>query len=1000
MTKRLLLVLVLVNAFMVSAWAQRTLTGKVTAKEDGEPLPGVNVVVKGTTIGITTDFDGKYSINAPANAETLVFSFIGMETKEVKIGSESVINVMLGSNQLEVDEVVVTALGIKKEEKTLTYAQQQIGGDEISKTRELNFASSLAGKTSGVQLKKSTSGAGGSTKIVLRGNKSVFGVSSPLFVIDGVPMVNNNSSTPNDFWGGRDGGDGLSQINPDDIESMSVLKGANAAALYGSQGANGVIIITTKKGKKGKVSGSFSTSTSFEKAIELPDLQYKYGSKGGDENWSTDAGNYNDKFVDDFFDTGLNTVNSISLSGGSDKTTTYFSYANTYSQGIMPGNKYMKHNLTFKQSTKYFDDRLTVSSRIMLTDEKTRNKAQSGYYFNPLTGLYLFPREKDFNTYKQYEKYNADRNMMLQNWHVDSDRQQNPYWIVNNNQNTDRTKRMIANLVLDYKFSDNLKLQVRGNYDYSNVVFEKKIKAGTVGVLSHENGRWQFSDYKNTQMYADAIFTYNKKFGDFDLNAVFGGSYEKQTLGKGVSVDSDTHGLQFANEFNFQNISKQVLVNSTLSSQLEKQSLFANAQIGYKNMLFLDISGRNDWSSTLAFTDNYSYFYPSFGMTALLNEMFEMPESVSLAKVRASYSIVSNEVPAFFTLPLHSIGINGVEMNTEKPFKELKPEDQKNLEIGTDWRFFGGRLGIDMTYYRINNKNQFIPLPAPSGSGYTKYYVNAGHIRNTGFEATIHATPIKKTNFSWNTSVNFSTNKNEIVSLHEELKGKYQLSAMDGYALYITEGGSFGDIYVSKFVRDEQGRMKIGSNGAPIKTSEPEKIGNAEPKFLMGWNNNFSYKNFDFSFLIDGKFGGKAVSMTQAVLDGYGSSKATADARDAGGVKVNGVDDKGNAVTKIDAETYYKAVGGRDGIMENYVYDATNIRLRQLAITYNWNLSQHSSFFKKASFSLIANNLFFIYKDAPFDPDMSMSTGNGLQSVEHFTTPVTRTYGFSVKVNF
>lgn len=1001
MTKRLLLVLVLLNAFIVSAWAQRTLTGTVTSAEDGEPLPGVNVVVKGTTNGITTDFDGKYNLTVKDDAKTLVFSFIGMQAIEKEIGNSDVIDAQMMADQLQVDEVVVTALGIKKEEKTLTYAQQKIDGEQIAKTRSINFASSLSGTTAGLQLKKSASGAGGSTKIVLRGNKSLFGVSSPLFVIDGIPMVNNSGDAPRDLYSGRDSGDGLSQINPDDIESMSVLKGANAAALYGSQGANGVVIITTKSGKEGKTSCSFSSGITFENPIELPDLQYKYGSNGGNESWSTTAGNYDDKFVENFYQTGYNLINSFSINGGNNGSTSYLSYSNTSSEGIMPGNSYTKHNLTFKQSRKYFNDRLRITSRVMLTDEKVENKPQSGSYFNPLTGLYLFPRDKNFSDYSgsNYEVYNKDRNMMLQNWHTESDIQQNPYWIINNNQNTDHTKRMIANLALEYKVNDHLTLQTRANYDYATITYEKQIKAGTIGVLAHENGRWVYSDKANTQMYADFIATYNKKFGDFDISGILGTSYEKSTIGKGTSVDTDQQGLKFANEFFMQNINKNVLVNSTIGAILEKQSVFGNAQIGYKNMIFADVSVRNDWASSLSFTNNTSYLYPSFGMTALLDKMFTLPSSISLAKLRASYSIISNEVPAFFTVPQNTVDLNGVVMNTTKPFRELEPEDQKNLEVGADIRFFGNRFGIDATYYTINNENQFIPLDAPSGSGFTTYYVNAGHIRNQGLEITLHANPIRTNDFNWNTNVNFSTNKNEVIALHEELQGKYKLTDVGGFAQYITVGGSFNDIYVSKFVRDEQGRIKVDEHNSPIKSNEVEKVGSTEPDFLLGWNNSFSYKSFELSFLIDGKFGGNAVSATQAVLDQYGVSTVTADARDAGGVKVNAVDPSGNAVSTIAAETYYKAVGGTSGIMENYVYDATNIRLRTLALSYNFKLNP-KSFFKKVNVSLIANNLFFFYKDAPFDPDMSMSTGNGLQSIDYFTVPATRSYGVNLKVNF
>lgn len=979
---------------------EKTVSGTVVDADGAMPLPGVTVLEKGTSNGVSTDFDGNFSIEVNEEA-TLVFSMVGYKKQEIVVTGKSNVDVRLGLDTESLDEVVVTALGIKREEKTLTYAQQEIGEDEISKTRESNFVNSLAGKTSGLQLKQSATGAGGSSKIVLRGNKSIFGVSSPLFVIDGVPMVNNAGTSDNSVFNSTDSGDGLSQINPDDIKSISVLKGANAAALYGSQGANGVVIINTKSGEPGKLSGSVSSGVLFDKAIDLPDMQYRYGSvEGSDESWATEKSDYNDDFVEDFFDTGLQLTNSLMLSGGSEKSLSYISYANTISKGIVPENDYMRHNLTFKQTNKYFEDKLKITSRIMLTDEKIGNKPNTGYYFNPLTGLYLFPRDKNFNDYKEnYEVFDEGRNMMLQNWFVDSDKQQNPYWVINNNSSENRVKRMIANLAVEYDINEKLKLQVRGNYDYSTNEFDKRIKAGTASTISHRNGRWIYRDLTSNQMYADAILTYSDRFGDFDLSAVLGGSYEKSVIGDGVDVDSDFYGLQYANIFNFQNLNKEVLVKQVMESRKEKQGLFANAQIGYKDMLYLDLSGRNDWSSTLAFTGNSSYFYPAIGATALLSEIVEMPSFIDFAKFRASYSVVSNEVPSFFTRPLNEIDSDGIIINTEKPFSELEPEDQKSFEVGTDWRFFGNRLGLDFTYYRIDNENQFIPLSAPAGSGYSVYYVNAGHIQNTGFEAAIHAKPIRTEDFEWESNVNFSSNKNEIIELHPELQGRYELSKSEGYALYINEGGSFGDIYVYQFERDDQGRILVNDEGVPQRSSEYEFIGNAEPDFMLGWNNSFTYKDFTLSFLIDGKFGGKAVSATEALLDGYGVSERSAAARDRGFVQVNAVDMDGNAVSEIDAETYYKAVGGRDGIMENYTYSATNIRLRQAALAYNFKFDEHV-FFDQMNLSLIANNLFFFYKDAPFDPDRTFSGGNNFQSFDLFTVPIKRSFGFNVNLKF
>ncbi|MDO5607903.1 MAG: SusC/RagA family TonB-linked outer membrane protein [Capnocytophaga sp.] len=991
-------------AFLHPLMAQtQQVTGTVT-DESGSPLPGVSVVVKNTVRGTSTDFDGKYALEA-ASGEILEFSYVGYATQERTVGAAPSISVTMREDTQQLGEVVVTALGIRRQEKTLTYAQQKVDAEEITKTKDINFANTLSGKTAGLQLNRSGSGAGGSTRIVLRGNKSIVGVSSPLYVIDGVPV---SSETPNansdSFFESRDRSDALSLINPDDIESVTVLKGSNAAILYGSQGANGVIMITTKKGKEGKLSGSFSSSLVMESVLELPDLQYQFGTTvaGSDENWSTTAGNYNDSFVKDFFNTGYTTVNSVSLSGGNQNSTTYFSYSNTSAKGVIPNNEYVRHNVTINQQNRFLNDKLNISAKIMLTDEQIDNKPAMGYYFNPLTGLYWFPRNLDMNEYRNdYQVLDPSRNIMTQHWHIyNVDNQQNPYWVINKNTNSYNQKRMLANINLGYQLTEHLNFQVRGNYDYMPSVYERRVMAGTTSVLSHANGRWNYINTLSTQMYTDAILTYQNQFGKFDLNVIAGTSYEKKNINDGISVDSEvSQGLKYANEFMFQNLNDLVLVQNVLDSRSTKQSVFGNVQLGYQDMLYLDISGRNDWASTLAFTSNYSYFYPSFGLTALLNNMFQMPEYVTLAKLRASYSSIANEVPAFITNPLSSIGRNSINANTTRPFTELKPEKQQSFEIGADLRFFANRLGVDFTYYKIDTKDQYLDLTAPSGSGYTRYYVNAGHIRNQGIELSVNAIPLRTTDWTWNSTVNYSFNRNKIIALHADLQGRYQLNDTEGYALYITEGGSFGDIYAYQFERDAQGRILI-ENGRPVRTNNKGYVGNSQPKFLLGWNNSVAYKNWTLSFLVDGKFGGEAVSLTESILDFKGVSSASAEARFNGGVTVNGADASGNAITTVGAEDYYKAVGGRDGIIENYVYDATNVRLRQAALAYDFDLSGKSSFFSNLNVSLIANNLFFIYKKAPFDPDLLMSTGNRMQGVDLFGVPSTRTYGLNVKLNF
>lgn len=981
---------------------KKTVKGRVT-DENGESVPGVSVLVKGTNAGTITDVNGAYALEVPAEGKILVFSFVGMKTQEIAIEGKTEVNASMVSETIGVDEVVVTALGIQRDKKTLTYSSQQVTGEEMLKAKDINFMNSLSGKTAGLEIKKSVSGAGGSTKTVLRGNKSLSQSSDPLYVIDGIPMVNRKGNQSG-MWGGTDEGDGLSQINPEDIESISILKGSNAAVLYGSQGANGVVMINTKKGKAGKTSVNFSSSTVFENIISTPELQFNYGSEGGaKESWSSTKGNYASDYVKDFFQTGLNLMNTLSISGGNDKTTAYFSYGNTSSKGVIPNNEYQKNNVTFQQSTKLLNDKLNIRSNVMLSSEKAENRNTAGYYLNPLTGLYFFPRDKDFSTFKNnYEVFNAARNMNLQNWFVSDHHQSNPYWLINKQPKTDLTKRVIASVSADYEISKNLKFQARGSYDYAEKSFEQQFYAGGNGTNISENGRWSYKKYDDELIYTDGIFTYQNKFGDFSVNGVLGASYQRTVFGNGVSVDNGTNSLLYPNVFSFQNLPTNVVVSSIYSGKVIKEAVFANAQIGYKDMLFLDLSGRNDWASTLASTGNDSYFYPAVGLSGILSQMFDMPDFISFAKVRASHSTVANEVPFNRISPLNTISGNlGIDWTSQKPFTNLKPEMLRSLEIGTDWKFFDGKLGLDLTYYNINSQDQFITLPAPSGSGYTYYYINAGEIVNKGFEITLNAEPLSSDKFNWNTAVNFSKNTNEIVELVPEFADKkIEYGSSEGYTTYVMAGGSFGDLYGYKFKRNESGQIMLdATSGRPLKTAEREYLGNLEPDFSLGWTNSFSYRQFSLNFLINAKIGGKCFSQTEAMLDGYGVSARSGEARDNGGVEINAI--KGTTpVSKIDAKLYYTTVGDRNGIAEPYVFDRTNIRLTQFALTYDLDVKKLDLPLKAASISAVGQNLFFIYKKAPFDPELTMSTDLNSQSLDNFNVPATRTFGFNLKVTF
>lgn len=1053
MTKFRLLLLFTLIANVVLAQT-RQLSGTV-ADANNNGIPGATIKVKGKNIQTLTDADGKFSLSVPSGNVVLEISSIGFAKKEVAVAAtDNSVSVTLSTSATDMTEVVVTALGIKREKKALTYAAQTVNGDELRKASNTNFVDALSGKAAGLDIKINTSGPGGSTKAVLRGNKSLTGLSEALYVIDGVPMVNNKTAQPGSY-GGTDGGDGLTAVNPADIESINILRGANAAILYGSQGANGVILITTKKGKSGKMAVDFSSSTIFDKVANLPDFQFRYGSTGGDYSWvypkmktekepgfvNTDlinfsakspvqniaSDNYQKDYIKDFFRVGGTYTNAVAIHGGTDKTTVYFSYANTSATGVMPTNTYMKNNFAFNQSTKLLNDKLVISSNIMLAAERSYNRPGAGYYNNPLTGLYLFARDRDFNYYKNnYQVFDSTRNLYKMNWYSTEEKQNNPFWELYKDPRVATSKRAIASLKLSYQIADGLKFEIRGNIDYNDVLRDYRYAAAGNSVSVSQNGRWQYTKYNDQSIYTDGILTYNKTFGNFSLAALAGLAYQKNVFNDGMAVDNGagTNPLQYPNFFTFANFPNNVMFSQSSDalpySRTIKQGAFANATIGFKDFVFLDLAARNDWASTLALTGNESYLYPSIGASAVISQMVELPRAISFLKVRASLSQTANEVPFNRVNPWNSIGgtgnlstgIGSINRNTQVPFTNLKPEKIVSNEYGAEIRFLNNRLGFDFTLYKDISTNQFLQLDAPSGSGYTKYFVNAGKIVNRGFELALTAEPVRGANFSWSTSINSSQNKNKIVELIASnpdyvASTSGNLSGGDeGFSSLIIAGGSFNDVYIYKFARDEKGQMILNYKAddntvapVPTKAGKMEKVGNVNPDFLLGWNNNFTFHNFFASFLINGKFGGVAFSKTEAFLDSYGVSERSAEARDLGYVPINAVMGS-TVVTKLDPATYYSAIGDRNKIMEPYIYSRTNVRLGQLVLGYTFKSKNVNPVFKDASVSLIGRNLFFFYKKAPYDPEAAMSTNNSMQSNDVFGMPATRQLGFNVKFTF
>lgn len=996
--KLLLLFMLIANVVLAQT---RQLSGVVTDAEKN-PIPAATVKVKGKNIQTLSDNDGNFTLGVPSGAIVLEISSVGFATREFSVSAtDNNVSVQMSISSTDMSEVVVTALGIKREKKALTYAAQTVGGDEIRKAANINFMDAISGKAAGVNIATSASGAGGSTKVVLRGNRSLLGLSEPLYVIDGIPMVNNKGAQPGSY-GGNDQGDGISNINPDDIESMTVLRGANASLLYGSQGANGVVLITTKKGKAGRAVVSVSSSTIFENVTSLPKFQYEYGAvNNSDYNWSTTKGDYQSGYIEDFFRTGVNTNNSVSVAGGNDKTTVYFSYGNTYATGVMPKNTYNRNNVTFNQSTKLFNDKLTLSSNVMFTSELSRNRPGAGYYNNPLTGLYLFARERNFEDYKNnYSMFDSTRNLYRMRWYSTEEKQNNPFWELNKNTKLAKTNRVIASVKASYELARHLRFEARGNLDYANKLFDNRWAAAGNSVSVGPNGSWSYTKYNDQYLYTDGIFSYNNTLGDFSVTALLGGSYQRYVFQDGVSVGTGTTTMVIPNFYAFQNIPDNVSPASTISRAI-KTGVFANATIGFKDMVFLDIAGRNDWASTLAGTGNESYFYPSVGLTAIISEMATMPEFISFFKLRGSYTNVANEVPFNVVSPWATInlGTQGIDRATQTPFTNLKPEKIASNEYGIEMRFFNSRVGFDFTYYNSVSTNQFLSLPALAGTAYTVMYINAGKITNKGFEASVNADIVRGSNFQWRTTINFSHNRNKIVELIPT-NPDYQVGGDDeGFASIIKAGGAFNDVYIYKFNRDEAGSIILDPDGVPTRTLKQQYVGNVNPNYLLGFNNSITYKNFSLSALVNGKFGGVAFSKTEAFLDSYGVSQRSADDRASSTMPINAVQD-GNKVTSIDPVVYYAAIGDRNRIMEPYVFSRTNVRLAQLVLGYSIPIKNRDGVIKDASISLIGRNLFFFYKKAPYDPEQAMSTGNSMQSNDVFSVPPTRSYGFNLKFTF
>lgn len=1010
-----------------------TVTGKVV-DASGMPVIGAAVIVKGTTIGTSTGVDGDFSLQVPPPSADAVLeiNYLGYEPIAQTVGSRTNITFTLRESAVDVDAVVVTALGIKRSEKALSYNVQQVNSEDIVANKDVNFINSLSGKVAGVTINSSSGGVGSASKVVMRGQKSISQSSNALYVIDGVPM----------FTTARDGGtefasqgttDPIADINPEDIESMSVLNGAAAAALYGSDAANGAIVVTTKRGKAGYTSVTVSSSTEVMSPFILPDFQNRYGT--GDLNstessfvrsWgnrlnSSNYMGYNPR--DDYFQTGVTGTESVSLSTGTEKNQTYFSAAAVNSRGVIPNNGYDRYNFTFRNTTSFLGDKLKLDVGASYVMQKDRNMTNQGTYNNPLVGAYVYPRGNDWADIEMYERYDPARRLYTQYWPVGDAgmTMQNPYWINYRNLRENNKDRYMLNAALSYDVLDWLNVSGRIRVDNSSNDYTEKFYASTFTQLTEgsKNGLYGITKTKDKQVYGDVLVNINKTFGeDWSLQANAGASisdmrYDAMKV-RGPIPDGEITDEKplLANVFNVQNLS-----NTSKTKRLQEgwreqtQSIFASVEIGFKNTYFLTLTGRNDWPSQLAGEHSVksSFFYPSVGASVVLSQLIpEMPKNLSYVKLRASYASVGVAFERYLANPRYSWNESGLNWSTQTrfPIYNLKPERTKSFEVGLTMRFLR-HFNLDFTYYNTKTQDQTFEPNISTGSGSSKLTIQSGNVRNRGFEVALgYSNTWGK--FSWDSNYTLSANKNKILSLADDVVNpetgehfsvdQLDMGGLADARFILREGGTLGDFYSRiDLKRDSNGAVYINEKGEIASESITDvnsyiKLGSVLPDANMAWRNDFRWRNFNFGFMVSARLGGVVFSRTQAMLDYYGVSEVSAAARDAGGVMINGGD-------LVDANKWYTAIGSGNSVPQYYTYSATNVRLQEASIGYTIPKKKLGDICE-ITLSLVGRNLWMIYNKAPYDPETVATVNSYYQGIDYFMSPSTRNIGFNLRLKF
>lgn len=1018
------------------------------SEQNGTPMPGVSIVVKGTSNGTTTDTNGKYDLNVASAEDILVFSFIGFATQEVVVGNRSVVDVTLSEDATQLSEVVVTALGVPRETKTLVYATQSVKPAQLTEVRDANnVLNSLQGKVANIQVNQGSGGPGSGARIVLRGNRSLQGSNNALIVVDGVP-INNTTAGPNttgvgaatsDF-GSVQSSDGASNINPDDIESVTVLRGPSAAALYGSQAGNGVIVITTKKGTKDRISVHINSGITAETVFALPSFQNTYGQGNSGilntatgDSWGArmDGQSYTNHLgetrsysaqsdnVKDFFRTGVSLNNSIGVQGGSEKMQTYLSYTNNKIQGIVPKNELNRHTVNLRLSNQ-ITDKLSTDAKVTYIHQEIANKPRTGEENSPVIDMYQTPRSISLNDVKNFETTNAFGLPVPTAWPATlTSIYQNPYWMINRTNISENRDRLMGFITATYKFNNWIGVTGRANIDKTIDQNSALYSVGTVLWASKPGGYFDKNKVTITQQWYDVAIHGEKGIGsDFKLGFRAGGIFQD------ILLDQDyaqANGLNVNNKFSLGFATTPAISSKT--EQTRTHSVFGQASLSFKEGIFLEGSVRQEWDSRLEAPYRIPYF--SLGLSGIVSDLVILPSAISFLKVNANYARVGNgglvQIRTNTYTYSQGAGHGFLSRGLTEAIPNLKPELVTSLELGFDARFAEDRLGLMFTYYKSNSKNQLLLLSQPVATGYLNKYINAGDIQNKGIEVILNATPVKSDNFTWDVAFNLGINRNKIVELYAENPSLVAyLGGGNAYgriaSAVVTKGGSFGDMYTKKWQRDASGSLVVSASGLPIATNDYQSIGSFNPDALLGLTNTFTYKRFSVRVLIDGRAGGVIIDGTEMNLSFNGITEVTAANREEAW-NLGGVGSDGNPVNQtITAQQFWSAgvnstSGKRYGVGELFAYDATNYRIRELSIGFD--IPVPSTFFiKSARFSLVARNLAWLYRgssvfDIPgigkrkmqIDPDMSLGNGN-FQGIQYGTLPSTRSIGCNLNFTF